>query len=94
MKRLKERFCIFTTHTDHAIRDGLYEKTAMKIHEFVTEFLGKEDLPFILGGDMNAFEQLNGADFVDLLRNGGPFRLWTIGKRTFMPLLRSRGPHF
>jgi hypothetical protein len=62
---------IFTTHTDHEIRNDLYAKTAVKLHDFATRFFA--DAPesaerYVLGGDLNAFEQLGGADYIEKLR--------------------------
>lgn len=65
-----EIFTIFSTHTDHKIENDLYARTASKIHEFATRFF--QDAPneqrFVIGGDLNVFEQLGGDEFVSKLR--------------------------
>lgn len=64
---------IFTTHTDHLVKDNLYHDTAMAVHQFVSKFLGdKLDMPFVFGGDLNAFETSGAAKFLAELREG-PF---------------------
>lgn len=65
-------FDIFTTHTDHKIQNDIYLRTAIKIHQFVTDFMedapeGTEQ-PFVLGGDLNAFPGLGGDKYVEQLR--------------------------
>lgn len=63
---------IFSTHTDHVTENDLYAKTAAKLHEFAVRFF--EDAPetanrYVIGGDLNAFEQLGGANFLEKLRS-------------------------
>lgn len=65
-----EIYNFFTTHTDHKIQNDIYVRTAVKIHEFATHFF-QDDLAhqrFVLGGDLNVFEQLGGAQYVEKLR--------------------------
>lgn len=65
-------FNIFTTHTDHLIRNGIYERTASKIHEFATRFFQDASVSekrFVLGGDLNAFEDQGGAQYIEKLRD-------------------------
>ncbi|MBS0586190.1 MAG: hypothetical protein JSR76_07865 [Verrucomicrobia bacterium] len=65
-----EIFTIFSTHTDHKIQNDIYVRTAAKIHEFATRFF--QDTPneqrFVIGGDLNVFEQLDGGKYVAKLR--------------------------
>lgn len=60
-------YTLFTTHTDHKIQNGIYERSAAKIHEFARGFF-HEDARFVLGGDLNAFEELGGAAYLESLR--------------------------
>lgn len=66
-----EVFNLFTTHTDHKIQNDIYARTAKKIHEFATQFF--QDAPteqrFILGGDLNAFEQSDGDQYLEKLHD-------------------------
>lgn len=68
--RTNEVFNLFTTHTDHQIQNDIYKRTAEKIHEFATRFF--QDTPneqrFVLGGDLNAFEQSGGDRYLQKLR--------------------------
>lgn len=61
---------LFTTHTDHKIQNDIYLRTAEKIHEFATQFF--QDDPsgqrFVIGGDLNAFEQSGGDKYLERLR--------------------------
>jgi hypothetical protein len=65
-----EIFTVFSTHTDHKIQNDIYARTAAKIHEFATRFF--QDAPneqrFVIGGDLNVFEQLEGDKYVEKLR--------------------------
>ncbi len=66
-----EVFNLFSTHTDHFIRNEIYERTALKLHAFATQFFEDAALNerrFVLGGDLNVFEQLNGAQYVEKIR--------------------------
>lgn len=69
-----EIYNLFSTHTDHKIQNEIYLRTALKIHDFVTQFL--EDAPdnqkFIIGGDLNAFEEQGGDKFLQKLRDFFP----------------------
>lgn len=66
-----EIYNLFSTHTDHKIQNEIYLRTALKIHNFVTQFL--EDAPdnqkLIIGGDLNAFEEQGGDKFLQKLRD-------------------------
>ncbi len=67
-----EVFNLFTTHTDHLIQNGIYERTAGKIHEFATRFFqdaSASEKRFVLGGDLNAFEDQGGAQYIEKLRD-------------------------
>jgi hypothetical protein len=70
-----ETFNLFTTHTDHKIQNDIYARTAAKIHEFATRFFS--DAPtqqrFVIGGDLNVFEQLGGANYLERLRELFPY---------------------
>lgn len=69
--KIKSRFAIFTTHTDHIPQS--YHDTVVKVHIFVKEFLKETpQMPFVFGGDLNAFEQSGAAEFIGELRQG-PF---------------------
>lgn len=64
-----EIYNLFSTHTDHKIQNEIYLRTAIKIHEFVTEFVkDTQNQKFIFGGDLNAFEGLGGDQYVKTLR--------------------------
>lgn len=65
-----EIFNLFTTHTDHKIQNDIYERTAIKIHDFATKFFQDDpaNARFVLGGDLNAFAQLGGPQYVAKLR--------------------------
>lgn len=67
-----KKFAIFTTHTDYLIKNDIYKRTAVSIHQFIERFLQDTSLPFILGGDLNAFEDRGGNEFIDFLKNHGP----------------------
>lgn len=74
--KTSRRLTIFTTHTEHL--PSSYLDTVMAVHAFVSEFLAEDpDMPFIFGGDLNAFEGVadgvtSGAKFIEELRSG-PF---------------------
>ncbi len=65
-----EVYNLFSTHTDHQIQNDLYARTATKIHAFATQFF--QDAPdktrFVLGGDLNVFENAGGEAYVKQLR--------------------------
>lgn len=65
-----ELYNLFSTHTDHKIQNDIYLRTAVKIHDFIIHFL--QDAPgeqkFIVGGDLNAFENEGGDRFLQKLR--------------------------
>lgn len=62
-------FNLFTTHTDHKIQNEIYERTAAKIHEFATQFFQDDpEKRFVIGGDLNSFEQSSGELYLDRLR--------------------------
>lgn len=65
-----ETYDLFTTHTDHKIQNDIYTRTATKIHEFAMQFF--QDAPtksrFVLGGDLNAFDQVGGDKYIEKLR--------------------------
>lgn len=63
-----ETFHLFTTHTDHVIQNDLYSRTAAKIHEFATRFFEGDPGHFVMGGDLNAFEQSGGDQYIQKLR--------------------------
>ena len=67
-----ETFDIFSTHTDHKIQNEIYVRTAVKIHQFVTDFIQDSargtNQPFVVGGDLNAFPGLGGDKYVEKLR--------------------------
>ncbi|MBS0625503.1 MAG: hypothetical protein JSS32_05585 [Verrucomicrobia bacterium] len=63
-------FDIFTTHTDHKIQNDIYLRTALKVHEFMTDFRkdAAENQPYVMGGDLNAFPDQGGDQYVEKLR--------------------------
>lgn len=66
-----ETFNLFTTHTDHKIQNDIYVRTAAKMHEFATRFFqdaAPTEQRFVIGGDLNAFDQLGGGKYVERLR--------------------------
>lgn len=73
-------FNLFTTHTDHKIQNDIYVRTATKIYEFATQFFQDDptERKFVLGGDLNAFEQLGGGKYLEklyeLFPNSNDFR--------------------
>lgn len=67
----KQNFVIFTIHTDYLVKDNLYEKNVESIADFVKDFAS--GLPFIFGGDLNAFENNGGEDFICNLKKSVPF---------------------
>jgi len=71
--KTRRPFIIFTTHTDHVIADRLYHDTTVAIHRFIMSFFQQTlFMPFVFGGDLNAFEALGAAQFIHELRQG-PF---------------------
>lgn len=65
-------FAIFSTQTDYLIQEDLYSKTIEAIHLFIKEFTDNGTLPFIFGGDLNAFEGMKGAEYLDGLKSQNP----------------------
>lgn len=65
-----ETFNLFNTHTDHKIQNDIYARTAAKIHEFATQFFQDTatEQRFVIGGDLNAFDQLGGDKYIEKLR--------------------------
>ncbi len=65
-----EVFNLFTTHTDHKIQHEIYARSAIKIHEFATQFFqeSRAEERFVIGGDLNAFEQSGGDKYIEKLR--------------------------
>lgn len=65
-----DTYHFFTTHTDHKIQNDIYARTAAKIHEFATQFFQDTSVQhrFVFGGDLNAFDQLGGGNYVEKLR--------------------------
>lgn len=65
-----ETFNLFSTHTDHKIQNDIYARTAGKIHEFATRFFSDSpsEQRFVIGGDLNAFEQSGGDKYIEKLR--------------------------
>lgn len=65
-----EVFNLFTTHTDHKIQNDIYARTAAKIYEFATQFFQDDpnEQRFVIGGDLNAFEQSGGDKYLKRLR--------------------------
>lgn len=64
---------LFTTHTDHLVKERLYSDTVEAIHSFVKSFMRVNPaMPFVFGGDLNAFETSGAAQFIHELRQG-PF---------------------
>lgn len=61
-------FAIFSAQTDYMIQDNLYEKNAETLNQFIKEFINEKSLPFIFGGDLNAFEGMQGAEYINNLR--------------------------
>ncbi len=63
-------FTIFTTHTDHQIQNDIYMRTAAKIHEFAINFFqdAPDEQQFVIGGDLNVFDQLGGGQYIERLR--------------------------
>lgn len=62
---------LFTAHTDHKIQNDIYERTADKIHAFATRFFEDDSSAehrYVIGGDLNAFDQLGGGKYVERLR--------------------------
>ncbi len=66
----EEVFNLFTTHTDHQIQNDIYVRTAIKIHEFATQFFqdAQAEKRFVIGGDLNAFNGLGGDKYIEKLR--------------------------
>jgi hypothetical protein len=71
-QELKKHFAIFTVHTDYLVKDQLYERNVESISSFVEKFAGNR-LPFIFGGDLNAFENIGGGMYIKNLQQSGPF---------------------
>jgi hypothetical protein len=69
-RHTNEVYNLFTTHTDHKIQNDIYARTAAKIHAFATRFFedAASEQRFVIGGDLNAFEQLGGDKYVERLR--------------------------
>lgn len=69
-KHSNQTYNLFTTHTDHVTNNNLYKRTAKKIHEFASQFLqGQSDRgKIVLGGDLNAFEDKGGEDYLKELK--------------------------
>lgn len=69
-KHTDKIYDLFSTHTDHLVRNDIYARSAAKVHEFVTKFSqdSLEPQAFVLGGDLNVFEQLGGGKYVSDLR--------------------------
>jgi endonuclease/exonuclease/phosphatase family metal-dependent hydrolase len=70
-KTQKRSFAIFTIHTDYLVQENLYERNVQCISEFVQKF--SPDLPFICGGDLNAFESNGGNEYIEKLKKSAPF---------------------
>ncbi|MBA3602104.1 MAG: hypothetical protein H0W50_00295 [Parachlamydiaceae bacterium] len=68
-------FAIFSVHSDYLIQDGLYSATTKTIHLFIKEFTGEGRLPFVFGGDLNAFEGLYGSQHIEDLKAEWPLRV-------------------
>ena len=71
-----KKFAVFTAHADHIPNNGLYARTADKIHEFVSDFLQQHDLKeFVFGADLNSFAQKKDevCQFIQKLGKEGPF---------------------
>lgn len=66
-------FAAFSIHTDYLIQEDLYSKNTAVIHSFIKEFTDNGTLPFIFGGDLNAFEGMNGAEYVGSIKSHEPF---------------------
>lgn len=58
------RFAIFSIHADYMVEEDLYAKTAHSVGVFIEKFIGKRSLPFIFGGDFNAFEGMGGEEYL------------------------------
>jgi endonuclease/exonuclease/phosphatase family metal-dependent hydrolase len=71
-KELNRHFAIFTVHTDYLVKDQLYERNVESITAFVEKFADRR-LPFIFGGDLNAFENIGGDAYIKSLQHSGPF---------------------
>jgi endonuclease/exonuclease/phosphatase family metal-dependent hydrolase len=69
--KLKRHLAIFTLHTDYLVKDHLYERNVKVISEFVHKFAGQ--LPFVFGGDLNAFERHGGEEYIQSLKTSKPF---------------------
>jgi endonuclease/exonuclease/phosphatase family metal-dependent hydrolase len=67
----QKKFVIFTIHTDYLVKDNLYEKNVESIAGFVQKVAG--NLPFICGGDFNAFEDVGGESYIANLKASAPF---------------------
>ena len=65
-------FAIFSAHTDYLVQDDLYSKTSETIQNFIKNFTRNGALPFIFGGDLNAFEGMLGAQYLDQLKSQIP----------------------
>lgn len=64
-------FNLFTTHTDHEVKNDIYLRTASKIHDFTQTFF--KDIPveeqrYVIGGDLNAFEGSGATQYLSTLR--------------------------
>ena len=65
-------FAIISAHADYLIQDNLYAKTVKAIKFFIKKFTHNGTLPFIFGGDLNAFEGMKGAEYITKMQNFGP----------------------
>lgn len=72
-KKEQRHFAIFTVHTDYLVQENLYESNVQSISQFVDKFIAKGSLPFICGGDLNAFEGNGGNEYIQDLKKHGPF---------------------
>lgn len=65
-------FAIFSIHADYVVEDNLYAETTKAISCFIQKFIGTRTLPFIFGGDFNAFEGMGGEDYLAGIQHQEP----------------------
>ncbi|MBA2728115.1 MAG: hypothetical protein H0U49_08095 [Parachlamydiaceae bacterium] len=72
-KKDQHHFAIFTIHTDYLVQENLYERNVESTSQFVQKFIADDNLPFVCGGDLNAFVGDGGNEYIQDLKKHGPF---------------------